>query len=94
MANNIFVYWLDELGSGDLTIIVGTRGGAFANKNCLQVRAFDNIFQVPGICPGVCPGAERCSRLELTCTLVIEYLFLNTLSLYRSQNLFLMSCHS
>ena len=52
MANVIFVYWSNGLGAGHLTIIVGTRGGAFANKNCPQGQAFDFFFQVPGVCPG------------------------------------------
>ena len=44
MANVIFVYWSNGLGAGHLTIIVGTRGGAFANKNCPQGQAFDFFF--------------------------------------------------
>ena len=47
-----------------MTIIIGTAGRAFANKNCQQGQAFDQFFQMPGVCPG-----EGCSRLELTCTL-------------------------
>ena len=43
-------------GGGHLTIIVGTGGGTFANKNCPQDRAFEQFFQMPGVCPGVCPG--------------------------------------
>ena len=27
-------------------------GGAFANKNCLQGRAFEKKIQMPGVCPG------------------------------------------
>ena len=63
MANKIFVYWSDGLVAGHLTIIVGTGGGAFANKNYPQGRAFDKTFQVPGVCRGVCPRGG-CSRLE------------------------------
>ena len=43
-------------GARHLTIIVGTGGGAFANKNCLQGRACELFFQMPGVYPGVCPG--------------------------------------
>ena len=67
MATNNFVYWLDGLGAGHLTIIVGTGGagggGAFANKNCPQGRAFEQFFQMPG---GFSRGG--CLRLELTRT--------------------------
>ena len=31
-----------------MTIIVGTGGGAFANKNCPQGRVFEQFFQMPG----------------------------------------------
>ena len=51
IANNIFVYWLDELGTGHLTIIVGTGmgGRASANKKCLHGRAFDTFLPTPEI---------------------------------------------
>ena len=32
------------MGAGHLTIMVGPGVGAFANKNCLQGRAFDHFF--------------------------------------------------
>ena len=51
-----------DWGAGHLTIIVGTGGGAFANKN------LNNFFKCPGYTRG-----EGCSRLELTRTLVTEY---------------------
>ena len=41
-----------DWGAGHLTIIVGTGGGAFANKNCPQDRAFEHFFQMPGGLPG------------------------------------------
>ena len=65
MANAIFVYWSNGLGAGRLTIIVGTRGGAFANKNCPQGQAFDIFFSSARGLPG-----RGCSRLELTRTLL------------------------
>ena len=34
--------------AGHLTTTEGTRGGAFANKNCSQGRAFEQFFQMPG----------------------------------------------
>ena len=39
-------------GGGHLTIIVGTGGWAFANKNCPQSRAFHNFFKCPGFAGG------------------------------------------
>ena len=42
-----------DWGAGQFTIIVGTGGGAFANKNCPQGRAFVHFFQMPGGLPGV-----------------------------------------
>ena len=41
-----------DWGAGHLTIIVETGGGAFTNKNCPQGRAFEQFFQMPGVCPG------------------------------------------
>ena len=35
-----------------MTIIVGTRGREFANKNCPQGQAFGQFFQVPWACLG------------------------------------------
>ena len=34
--------------AGHLTTTEGTEGGAFANKNCPQGRAFEQFFQMPG----------------------------------------------
>ena len=61
----LIILYIDRMdwGAGHLTIIVGTGGGAFANKNCPQDRAFEHFFQMPGVCLG------GCSRLELTRTL-------------------------
>ena len=52
--------------AGNLTIRVGTGGGAFANENCPRGREFDQFFRITGVCPG------GCSRLELTCTLLVK----------------------
>ena len=41
-----------DWGAGHLTIIVGSGGGAFANKNSPQGRAFEQFSQMPGVCPG------------------------------------------
>ena len=64
------ILYIDRMdwGAGHLSIIVGTGGRAFANKNCPQGRALEQFFQMPGVCPGVCPGGG-CSRLESTRTL-------------------------
>ena len=56
-----------DWGSGHLTIIVGTGTGHLPTKIFPQGRAFDQYFQMPGVCPG-----GGCSRLELTCTLYIR----------------------
>ena len=72
MANNIFVYWSDGLGAGHLTIIVGTGGGVFANKNCPEGRAIGNFFQVPGVCPGVCREGMLAAGIDLHISHVIE----------------------
>ena len=39
-----------------LTTTEGTGGGSFANKNCPWGRAFEQFFQMPGVCPGFCLG--------------------------------------
>ena len=52
MATNVFVYWSDGLAAGHLTFIVGTGDGDNDNKNCPQGRAFDQLFQRPGVFPG------------------------------------------
>ena len=41
-----------DWGAGHLTIIVGTGGGAFADKNCPQARG------MPGGMPGGLPGED------------------------------------
>ena len=45
-----------DRGARYLTIIVGTGSGALDNKNYRQGRAFDQFFQLPGVCLGVCRG--------------------------------------
>ena len=60
MSTNIFYIGQMDWGPGHSTIIVGTGGGAFANKNCSQGWAFDQFFQMPGV------SREGCSRLKLT----------------------------
>ena len=52
-----------DLGARHLTIMVGMGDGAFANKNCLQGREFDQFFQLPG---GLLGGGGGCLQLELT----------------------------
>ena len=41
--------------AGHLTTTEGTGGGAFANKNCPQGRAFEKKFKCPGYARGL-PG--------------------------------------
>ena len=50
--------------AGHFTIIVGTGDGAFANKNCPQGRAFEQFFQMPGVCPGVCPRGMLAAGID------------------------------
>ena len=45
--------------AGHLTVIVGTGAGAFANESCLQVRAFNQFFQMPQGLPGAGGGGYR-----------------------------------
>ena len=53
----MFLYiGLIDLGATHLTVIVGTGGGAFINKNCLQGRAFDHFFKCPGFARGFAWG--------------------------------------
>ena len=63
----LIILYIDRMDwrAGHSTTTEGTEGGAFANKNCPQGRAFELFFQMPGVCSGVCPGG-RCLRLELT----------------------------
>ena len=56
--------------AGHLTTTEGTGDGAFANKNCPQGRALENLFKCPGMPEGFPGGA--CSRLELTRTLTLS----------------------
>ena len=54
----LIILYIDPMDwrAGHLTTTEGTGDGVFANKNCRQGRAFEQFFQMPGICPGVCPG--------------------------------------
>ena len=57
----LIILYIDRMDwrAGHLTTIEGTGGEAFANKNCPQGRAFEQFFQMPGVCPRVCPGDAR-----------------------------------
>ena len=78
-----------------MTTTEGTGGEAFANKNCLQGRAFEQFFQIPGVCPGVCPGrmlaAENDSHIIcvflLYCALYVA--LVRTIDSFFYKNLFL-----
>ena len=50
--------------AGRLTTTEGTGGGAFANNNCPQGQAFEQFFQMPGVCPGVCPGGMLAAGID------------------------------
>ena len=54
-----------DWGAGHMTIIVGTGGGAFANKSCPQGRAFEQFFKCPGVCPGGMLAAGIDSHIRL-----------------------------
>ena len=61
--------------AGHLTTTEGTGGGAFANKNCPQGRAFEHFFNCPGM-PGGFPGGGGSSRIELTHTLLCNQCYM------------------
>ena len=52
MATNVLCIGLMDRGGRALTIIVGSKGWAFANENCPLGREFDQCFQMPGVCSG------------------------------------------
>ena len=58
-----FVYWSDGLEGWAFDHHRRNGGGAFANKNCLQGRAFEKNSQMP--------RGGGCLRLELTQTLIL-----------------------
>ena len=62
----LYIDWMDWR-AGHLTTTEGTGDKAFANKNCPQGWAFEQFFQMPGVCGGGGGGGGGgCSRLELT----------------------------
>ena len=50
--------------AGHLTTTEGTGGGAFANKNCPESRAFEQFFQMPGVCPGFARGGMLAAGID------------------------------
>ena len=52
-----------EPRAGHLTIIVGTGGVAFGNKNCPQGRAFDHFFKCQGLARGL-PGGMLAAGID------------------------------
>ena len=60
------ILYIDRLdwGAGHLTILVGTGGGVFSNKNCPQGRTFDHLFQLPGVWPGVCIRGKLAAGID------------------------------
>ena len=71
MATNIFVYiGRMDWGVGHLTIIVGTGGGTFANKNCPQSCAFDHFFQMSRVCRGGMLGLEDSHIIPLAAAFI------------------------
>ena len=61
----LIILYIDRMDwrSGHLNTTEGTGGGAFANKNCPQGRAFE-FFQMSGVCPGVCPGGMLAAGID------------------------------
>ena len=47
----LYIDWMDWR-AGHLTTTEGTGDRAFANKNCPQGWAFEQFFQMPGVCGG------------------------------------------
>ena len=64
---HLIILYIDRMDwrDGHLTTTEGTGDGAFATKICPRGRAFEQFFQMPGICPA--GGDVR----GLTCTLVL-----------------------
>ena len=54
-----------------MTILVGTTGGASANKNYPQGRTFEQFSQVPGVCPGGMLAARIDSHIIVEVVLII-----------------------
>ena len=54
----LIILYIDQMDwrAGHLTTTKGTGGEAFANKNCPQGWAFEQFFQMPGICWGFAGG--------------------------------------
>ena len=54
----LIILYIDQMDwrAGHSTTTEGTGGGAFANKTFPQGRAFEQFFQMAGVCPGGCPG--------------------------------------
>ena len=59
VASNIFVYWLDGLGAGYLTIVVGMGGQGICQQKLPAGPGIWQIFQVLWVCPEVCRGDAR-----------------------------------
>ena len=77
----LIILYIDRMDwrAGHLTTTEGTRGGAFANKNCPQGLAFERFFQMPGVCPGVCPGGMLPAGIDSYISLVWDRLYKITL---------------
>ena len=50
--------------AGHLTTTEGTGDGAFANKNCPQGRAFEQLFQLPGYARGFARGGKLAAGID------------------------------
>ena len=61
----MFINGLMDLGGGGhLAIILRTGGRAFVNENSPRGPAFDNFYQLPGVCFGVCPGGMLTAGID------------------------------
>ena len=91
MATNILYIGGKDWGAGHLTTIVGTGGGAFANKNCPQGRAFVQLFQIPGVCLGVHPVRMKIELIVYICQHARDYAYTHHPSTIYYHNFYLHS---
>ena len=62
----ITLYIIDRMDwrAGHLTTTEGTGSGVIANKNCPQSRAFEQFFQIPGVCRRVFLGGMLTAGID------------------------------
>ena len=63
----LIILYIDQMDwrAGHLTTTEGTGGRAFANKNCLQGRAFEIFFKCPGYARWFARGGMLAAGIDL-----------------------------